>query len=305
MTFKTEVSIDRITVVGEVTKDSIIEFVSRSDSWVVTSDDSFNLIRELDNGFTENIAHLGKSKYQSSYRLDTSVHFDLDGFYYEEIKGVLDLFNNPRFSRLDIAFDIFNIEELDMPAMAHRLYKSNIGERTYMTEIKGKGKQIETIYYGSARSLEQVRYYNKLVEMKTKKREISNNIKSWERLELQLRGFKTSEWFESANKLLTNFKLPELHNVKNAQDRATLYALESGVIDYSELSSATAARYRKMQSLNIGYNTSLSNILANALLKDLKKIENDLYSFISNYNILLEDEFRAKVKSIQKAKKNK
>lgn len=304
MAFETKVSIDRVTVVGEVTIDEIIGVVSSSKHWKQSSEMEFNLVRELENGSAENIAYLGKSKYKNSFRLDTSVHFDLDGFFYEEVTSILSLFVNPRFSRLDIAFDIFNIEELGMRSMSHRLYRSNVGEKVFSEEIKGRGKDVETIYYGSPRSLEQVRYYNKLVEMKKNKKEVPEGVKSWERLELQLRGKKTHEWFESASKMLIDFKLAKLNNVENVQHRAILFALENGIMQYSELSSATAASYRKMQALNQGYNTTLSNILTKTLLDNMKKIEHDLYSFISRYNILVDEEFRKNVERIQKNKRN-
>ena len=56
------------------------------------------------------------------------------------------------------------------------------------------------------------------------------------RLELQLRGRKPAEWVERAKGMLDDFRLPNYDRIQNKNDRMALFALENGLLDWSDFS---------------------------------------------------------------------
>ncbi|ALI34213.1 hypothetical protein [Weissella cibaria] len=161
-----QVSIDRITVSGELKAEyRELQRVMNAlgSSWEL-SGGVFRLIREYPNGDTENIAYYAENAFQAgSWRLDFNPN-KLTDEEKLEMKRAIDLLADVHFTRLDLAFDVFNNEL----GMKYRIYRPNVSQREYGVYTAQWTKAVETIYYGSNSSDQQIRQYNKLVEQ-TKK----------------------------------------------------------------------------------------------------------------------------------------
>lgn len=287
------VNIDRITVVGIIDGSRVERFMNESEMNWVASSSGFVLRRTFDDENFENIAFVGKNQHQSSYRIDTSCHFDND-LEKNEVRNFIELLSDAHFSRLDIAFDIFNSEYKNM---GHRLYRTNVSERRY-----GKGKNVETIYYGANASDVSVRYYDKLRERKSKKKKIDEKIVQWERLEIQLRRNKSYDWIEQVDRMLSEFKMPNLMHIESITERSILSSLENGTVEWNELSKGSAAKYRKMIKDNVGFDDTLSKLLVLEFENNLLKIQNELYQYLSEMKILNEIDYQNTIAQIKKSK---
>lgn len=283
-----EVKIDRVTITGTIIKTIDVLFESlKGTGWVLSGDDCFSLYRELENGTNELVAGLYKNSYQpSSWRLDTSNHLYNDDL--ENIQKTIALMENPHFTRLDIAFDMINGYK---PVMKHKIYRFNASQSEFSVadysnlEITGRGRSIETIYSGKRKSEKMIRYYNKLTEQKSRRKVVSKDIVSWERLELQLRGSKPIEWLKCAEEMLSYFKMPDIQNVENVQDRAMLYALDTHLVEYNELSKATRAKFRKLIKENKGFDDEYSKLCLEVLEKEKDNLESELNEFLALVNL--------------------
>lgn len=271
--FEIDVAVDRVTISGDFELDLITlkdKISESSENWLYVSEKEYKLVRVLENGTFEHIAGLYKNPYRNSWRLDTSNH--LEGDELNEIKSVIGLMIDPHFTRLDIAFTWCNSPYKNM---AHRIYRFGASQSVFRgedLEITGRQQQVQTIYSGKRKSEQMFRYYDKLAEMKSRRKIIPEDIEQLERLEIQLRGSKTAEWISSCEKMLECFKLPKFANVENPQERAMLLALDNKEVSWSELSTATAAKFRKMIRQNEGLDDSLSKLL----LEKLEERKNDI-----------------------------
>ncbi|MBI1700517.1 hypothetical protein HYQ59_1869, partial [Lactobacillus crispatus] len=206
---KIDVKLDRITVVGFVNIDAdALNNSLREIGWTDSGTDSegfskYELLRPRKNRKPENKAVFLHNDYQESWRIDTSNH--LSKKEKDAVVRALLLLKNKHVSRIDIAFDF-----IDGPyaGMRHRLYPkgtttSFIGENLFMFD---KSQKIQTIYAGKRKSLSMYRYYDKLAERKSAGVKVEG-VKSWERLELQVRGKKADEWLINSKKMLECFKM--------------------------------------------------------------------------------------------------
>lgn len=286
------VKLDRVTVVGHfksAAAESLGEYLrplgwqDMSFDWEHGMVDGYVLKRVLSNCDTETVAVIVKNQYQTTWRLDTSNHFRND----EEKRKViaaLDLFENKHLSRIDIAFDFIN---MDNAGMRHRFVKSNVTTTEINGEslwIRGRNSHLQTLYAGKRRSLSLFRYYDKVAEQKRHRKEISEDIESWERLELQVRAERANEWLLNSRAMLSYFKLPQEY-VLDPKDRAMLLALNAGHVSYKELAKATAAKYRKLAKSNLGFDDSWAKEAYKKLEEKQNELQKEVNSFVSLINI--------------------
>lgn len=277
-----QVSIDRITVSGNIKKQyqelqNIANYLGID--WQLENG-AFRLMRNYDNGDTENVGYFVENSYQrNSWRLDFNPNKLADEEKDEMIRAV-NLLTEIHFTRLDVAFDVFNNEL----GMKHRIYRPNVSEREYGL-FKGQWqKDIQTIYYGSPSSEQQIRQYNKLVEQQKKQMPIPDEISSWMRLELQLTGRKPIEWVERAKLMLDDFRLPDFDKIENMNDKIALFALENDVIDWSDFSNKNKkARLRKLQKEK--YDNTLANELLELLIKNELRLQKELKKYLVDFGI--------------------
>lgn len=263
-----KVRLDRITITGEIlwSAKNMAEMLKDTE-WEAKDikKKEYILNRYFEDGGHEMVAVLIKNPHQITYRLDTSNHLNNDKEL-EDIQKMVGLFREETChqTRIDIAFDFINGEVNGKPLkpMSHRIYRYNASKAVFYEdkniEMLGRNQDIETIYSGKRKSELMIRYYNKVSEQKARRKPIPKGIKRWERLELQLRGKKTSEWLKSANQMLGYFKLPELNTIKNTRDRATVYALDNSILSWTELSEGYKTKIRKLIKDNDGFNTEYS-----------------------------------------------
>ena len=277
-----QVSIDRITVSGELKAEyRELQRVMNAlgNSWEL-SDGVFRLIREYPNGDTENVAYYAENAFQAgSWRLDFNPNKLADEEKLE-MKRAIDLLTDVHFTRLDLAFDVFNNEL----GMKYRIYRPNVSQREYGVYTAQWTKAVETIYYGSNSSEQQIRQYNKLVEQTKKNMPLPDGVEHWMRLELQLRGRKPTEWVERAKGMLDDFRLPNYDRIKNKNDRMALFALEKGLLDWSDFSDKNKkARLRKLQKEQ--YDDTLARELFDLLIAQQERLRGELASYLAEFDI--------------------
>ncbi|MBA5963540.1 replication initiation factor domain-containing protein [Weissella cibaria] len=277
-----QVSIDRITVSGELKAEyRELQRVMNAlgSSWEL-SDGVFRLIREYPNGDTENVAYYAENAFQAgSWRLDFNPNKLADEEKLE-MKRAIDLLTDVHFTRLDLAFDVFNNEL----GMKYRIYRPNVSQREYGVYTAQWTKAVETIYYGSNSSEQQIRQYNKLVEQTKKNMPLPDGVEHWMRLELQLRGRKPTEWVERAKGMLDDFRLPNYDRIKNKNDRMALFALEKGLLDWSDFSDKNKkARLRKLQKEQ--YDDTLARELFDLLIAQQERLRGELASYLAEFDI--------------------
>ncbi|TGE46095.1 replication initiation factor domain-containing protein [Weissella confusa] len=277
-----QVSIDRITVSGELKAEyRELQRVMNAlgSSWEL-SDGVFRLIREYPNGDTENVAYYAENAFQAgSWRLDFNPNKLADEEKLE-MKRAIDLLTDVHFTRLDLAFDVFNNEL----GMKYRIYRPNVSQREYGVYTAQWTKAVETIYYGSNSSEQQIRQYNKLVEQTKKNMPLPDGVEHWMRLELQLRGRKPTEWVERAKGMLDDFRLPNYDRIKNKNDRMALFALEKGLLDWSDFSDKNKkARLRKLQKEQ--YDDTLARELFDLLIAHQERLRGELTSYLAEFDI--------------------
>lgn len=277
-----QVSIDRITVSGELKAEyRELQRVMNAlgSSWEL-SDGVFRLIREYPNGDTENVAYYAENAFQAgSWRLDFNPNKLADEEKLE-MKRAIDLLTDVHFTRLDLAFDVFNNEL----GMKYRIYRPNVSQREYGVYTAQWTKAVETIYYGSNSSEQQIRQYNKLVEQTKKNMPLPDGVEHWMRLELQLRGRKPTEWVVRAKGMLDDFRLPNYDRIKNKNDRMALFALEKGLLDWSDFSDKNKkARLRKLQKEQ--YDDTLARELFDLLIEHQERLHGELTSYLAEFDI--------------------
>ena len=277
-----QVSIDRITVSGELKAEyRELQRVMNAlgSSWEL-SDGVFRLIREYPNGDTENVAYYAENAFQAgSWRLDFNPNKLADEEKLE-MKRAIDLLTDVHFTRLDLAFDVFNNEL----GMKYRIYRPSVSQREYGVYTAQWTKAVETIYYGSNSSEQQIRQYNKLVEQTKKNMPLPDGVEHWMRLELQLRGRKPTEWVERAKGMLDDFRLPNYDRIKNKNDRMALFALEKGLLDWSDFSDKNKkARLRKLQKEQ--YDDTLARELFDLLIAQQERLRGELASYLAEFDI--------------------
>lgn len=276
-----QVSIDRITVSGELKSEyRELQRVMNAlgSSWELT-DGVFRLIREYPNGDIENIAYYAENAFRvGSWRLDFNPNKLSDEEKFE-MNRAINLLNDVHFTRLDLAFDVFNNEL----GMKYRIYRPSVSQREYGVYTAQWTKAVETIYYGSNSSEQQIRQYNKLVEQTKKKMPLPDGVEYWMRLELQLRGRKPKEWVDRAKDMLSDFRLPNYDNIKSVNDKMALHSLEIGLVDWSDFAKEKRARLRKLQKEQ--YDDTLARELFDLLIAHQERLYGELTSYLAEFDI--------------------
>ena len=276
-----QVSIDRITVSGELKAEyRELQRVMNAlgSSWEL-SDGVFRLIREYPNGDTENVAYYTENAFQvGSWRLDFNPN-KLSDEEKLEMNRAIDLLTDVHFTRLDLAFDVFNNEL----GMKYRIYRPNVSQREYGVYTAQWTKAVETIYYGSNSSEQQIRQYNKLVEQTKKNMPLPDGVEHWMRLELQLRGRKPAEWVDRAKSMLADFRLPNYDNIKSVNDKLALAGLDSQFVDWSDFAKEKRARLRKLQKEQ--YDDTLARELFDLLIAHQERLQGELTSYLAELGI--------------------
>ncbi|HFI0458410.1 TPA: replication initiation factor domain-containing protein [Streptococcus suis] len=291
-------SIDRITIVGNlkefefdhtfVTDDGEIfyrageKFTLNQAMPLLASEEAAeragNGWRLLDK-YGENIAYVetlpfkdpttGKEKGRIDFnpsKIETFLKTDLKSF-------ISMMFDNPHFSRADVACDI-----LDLPddyVSQYRLVDA-VSFRPYY----GMNGALETAYWGARSSERQVRMYNKKLEQEKKKQVLPEEVKSWWRLELQLRRSKADEWTEVVNETLDSFYSPfYFPSDISFREKAILRGLHADHSLWSEASDNTKRKYRKL-SKRIAKEDELTQHLKSSFSENIDTLKRELETWL-------------------------
>lgn len=276
---KIEVKLDRVTVTGKShDRISLLEF-ARQQNWTIkSSHDRVYAVLErfFDNGDSEVIAILAPNPYQQdSWRVDTSNH--LNSYELKRVSSITQKLIGGHLTRIDIAFDFINGF---YEPMKHVIVRSRATlTKVYEIEYRDCFGCLQTLYSGRRSSDKMYRLYNKLVEQEKHKVAVSNEIKRWERWEIQLRGKKTSEWVDSAKEMLSQVRYPTYENLK-PNDKAVLHAIDDGLVNFKDFSKEKAARLRKLRSRGFGYNDDYARLAEQKLVESIDRINDEVSQFL-------------------------
>lgn len=262
--YKLDWSIDRITIVGklnypiDVLGELLIDYGFAKETF-----NGYSLVDR----FGENIAYFEQVKfYEDKGRIDFNPN-KLGSYRDMNLQNFIHrLFENPHFSRADVACDIYNLPD-------NLLQQYQLADAVSYRPIYGLSGELETMYWGSRSSERQVRFYNKYIEQGRKNEYIPNEVKSWWRFEVQLRRAKANEWDKILSETLEKFCALEFmpDNLK-ATDKIMLTGLKANHNHWSILSRNSKYKYRKMlQEIAQEYDE-----LTQELKKSFKEYQEDL-----------------------------
>lgn len=306
--FSLDWSIDRITIVGFLKKFNFDSTIFNEDGEVIyTAGEDFTLAQampllareegakkagagwNLVDRYGENIAYievlpfLDKETGREKGRIDFNPN-KIQHFLKIDLKDFIKLmFETPHFSRADVACDIVNLE--DDYVNQYRLVDA-VSFRPYY----GQTGQLETAYWGARSSERQVRLYNKRVEQQKKKEVVPEEVKSWWRLELQLRRSRADEWVGVVYDTLDSFYSPRfIPEHFKATDQIMLDGLHSNHNNWNKLSLNSRKKYRKLAK-EVAKNDDLTQHLKASFSESIEQLDKELNSWLIGMNVVFEKE---------------
>lgn len=282
-------SIDRITIVGKVKKFTWIRDnlepieLDFNQVWMVFTEqgvaEAVGQGWVLKDKYGENIAYAELTKFDKTKgRIDFNPS-KIRPFLHGELKRFIhNLFDEPHFSRADVACDI-----LDLPDDFIRQYR--IVDPVSFKPIYGANGELETAYWGSRASERQVRMYNKKLEQTKKRKIVPKDIETWWRLEVQLRRDKAMNWHNIMNESLNSFSSPNYFpNEIKAMDRLVIIGLFSEPMMWGEISRPTKYKYRNMLK-EIAQNDELTQHLKSSFSESAQQLKDELDSWLLGLDV--------------------
>lgn len=272
------ISWDRITIAGtlfaELNRSTLLELGWHETKLINGYAQQFRLMRGR-----KQVAELIRNKHngRNYWRLDTSNH--LTEKEKEKLTKTAQLMqDNIHITRLDLAIDFINCKH---SGMKHNIYKQGTSQALFLDRYG----TLETLYAGKQSSNIRYCYYNKLKErQKAKDNNIPIPYKTWERIELRLKGQKVNEWITQATKMLKYFKMPTIEN--NQQLKGSTKIILASLIEHPErinelASKRTRAKYRKLMKQYKGFNTDWQEMALDELNKRIPELNKELLDFDS------------------------
>lgn len=280
-----KVSIDRLTVVGDFPTDLFMDHYykwQRKHDFVRESGQGLQVVDTTQYVNTgedvpqEQVAYMEIPRFQKDkLRLDFNPNHGLQTPGGQWLLDLIARIENKHYSRGDFAFDIFN----EPRAKLYRLWKFGVSQSVFM----GRKREMQTIYYGSPKSGQQIRQYNKLVEQKTKGKELVD-IDSWWRIELQLRTGKVDDYPRLVKEMLADFYIPEYQKLESLSEQNMVYRLMNEPGFWGELADRTRGKYRKIFK-EVSHENYLAIAMATEFIREFDRLENELQSIMNRFNI--------------------
>lgn len=275
------VSVDRITLLGKprgsIDTDTFMRMIYkkyvRQSFFKATN--GYNIV---DPKTSENVAYIEVPAHRvNSIRIDFNpkrVRQNPIAEQIRELKWIISQLIDIKFSRLDIAIDILNVDVT--------------GYRPYLfgatsSIIYGRDQAPQTYYVGARSSRSQLRFYNKFAELKASRKKIPDGIKSYWRFEVQLRGSKTETWYEDCLAKLDNFYKIDPHGASNLHDEMVLAALAVDRSFFDRMGKNSQQKYRKMLRNSDVQVRDLTNLMIEAVKLSKSRIEAELKDYLSDY----------------------
>lgn len=279
------VSIDRLTVVGDYPTAYFMDHYykwQQEHDFVRASGEGLQVVdttKYVNSGADvplEQVAYIEVPKFQpDKLRLDFNPNHGLQTPGGAWLLDLIASIENKHYSRGDFAFDILN----DSRAGAYRVWKFGISQNI----ILGKKREMQTTYYGSPKSGQQIRQYNKLVEQKTKGKELVD-IDSWWRVELQLRTGKVDDYPRLVQEMLRDFYIPNYDGISDVTKQAMVYRLTNDPEFWGHLADRTRAKYRKLFK-EIPHENQLAVSMAEKFIQEFERLENELQTIMNRFDI--------------------
>ena len=167
------------------------------------------------------------------------------------------------FSRLDLAID--TTEDLGT-------YHMDTVNPTGTVEYRGRGRELETLYFGSRKGTNFIRIYDKKKELKAKDKQAKPEADLW-RIEFEMKGPKVADtWTSCAEKLLIH-KI-EFPQATKGTDIIICLALEEHPTYFEYLNRNQRAKYRKMMNQTEG--TDLMPVVHQAIKQSEQRLQAEL-----------------------------
>ena len=292
---KMQWSIDRITIVGTLRKN--IYYHTTHDVLILDFEQLMRLnegngyLKAVGNNgwqlldqYEENIAYIEILKWQEGKgRIDFNPN-KISQFLAGSMKNFIhDLFLEPHFSRADIACDI-----IDVPDEFITQYR--VVDPVSFKPIYGRSGKLETAYWGSRASERQIRLYNKKLEQETKRKIVPPEIKTWWRLELQLRRGKATDWYAMVHESLDSFASPHFLPVSTKPiDKVLISGLIADQNNWSIISRDLKYRLRKLLKQE-SQNDELTNYLRESFAESSSELKEELDTWLQGLDVTEEKE---------------
>lgn len=281
-------SIDRITIVGE----------ARKHMWYSNGTDvkdvDFRKLMRLNEGayvkpvggmawkivdhWGENIAYIELLRFTpGNARIDFNPN-KIKTVISESLKTFIHkAFIKPHFSRADVACDIINVPN---DFISNYRYIEPVTYRVYYDK---KGN-METTYWGSRSSEQQIRLYNKKVEQIKKRNVLPKEIETWWRFELQLRRGKATNWadmvFDSLSKFNNPAYIPNLSNTESTM----LDGLIANHKNWGGLAKGTKSKYKKLLN-SAQKNDTLTRAMIDIFITQQRQLKDELDTWLRGYDV--------------------
>lgn len=285
------VSLDRVTVVGELSVDRTFASWLHElgfEAQVRDGVEQYVLRRYYGDadGDYENLIFLMPVPYsEHKWRFDTSNHLSADE---RAVAGRVArcMLGDVHLSRSDIAFDF---RDGPAPLMSHVILRSRATEAAFFRDGLGRP---DTVYSGKRGSTRMIRLYDKrreqIVHKKTKLidgvtcDELGSPLPAkWERWEVQLRHDRARSWYEEAKEMLSFIKLPVIAGSSlSPMEKAMCHALSDGTIAFGDLSTRTRSKYRKLMQESDAFDDSYARAALEALELGKGRIEQEIKVFL-------------------------
>ncbi|MBS0954958.1 replication initiation factor domain-containing protein [Lactiplantibacillus plantarum] len=284
-TTEIKISIDRLTIIGDYPTE---RFEQHYFEWQRL----YPFIRECGQGLQvvdttnhvntgvgspmQQVAYLEVPRFQDNkLRLDFNLNYGLqtpEGQWLLDLIGQMD---EKHYSHGNFAFDVLNNSRV----ADYKWWKFGVTQNILL----GRNREIQAIYYGSSKSGQEVRQYNKLVEQRAKGKELVN-INSWWRLELQLRTGKVSSYPELVKQMLADFYVPEYKKLNSISEQNMCYRLLNEPDFWGELADRTRAKYRKIFR-EMPHENEIAVLMGEKFIQKFDKLEKELQANIDCFNI--------------------
>uniref|UniRef100_UPI000FDA17F9 replication initiation factor domain-containing protein n=1 Tax=Enterococcus faecium TaxID=1352 RepID=UPI000FDA17F9 len=229
--------------------------------------------------YEENIAYIEILKFhEGKGRIDFNPN-KINQFLASSMKNFIhDLFLEPHFSRADIACDI-----IDVPDEFITQYR--VVDPVSFKPIYGRSGKLETAYWGSRASERQIRMYNKKLEQETKRKIVPPEIKTWWRLELQLRRGKATDWYAMVHESLDSFASPHFLPVSTKPiDKVLISGLIADQNNWSIISRDLKYRLRKLLKQE-SQNDELTNHLRESFAESADNLKQELDTWLLGLDV--------------------
>ena len=281
-------SIDRITIVGK----------AREHMWYSNGTDvrdvDFRKLMRLNEGafvkpvgetawkivdqFGENIAYIELLRFTPG---DARIDFNpnkIKTVISESLKTFIHkAFIEPHFSRADVACDIINVPN---DFISNYRYIEPVTYRVYYDK---KGN-METTYWGSRASEQQIRLYNKKVEQIKKRNVLPKEIETWWRFELQLRRGKATNWADMVFDSLSKFNNPAYIPNLSITESTMLDGLIANHKNWGGLAKGTKSKYKKLLN-SAQKNDTLTRAMIDIFITQQRQLKDELDTWLRGYDV--------------------